>query len=302
MLGHILLGAVMLDSKQRNADKQECQDTDGFFACSRANPGTVSGLAYQCLPMACLCESCRPVFWEIIWSLASHVVSWKDKYEEDVAGFSKWDQFVSHHICISFLIQRKLRELDFLSFQLIHSQEHRVGYCDNKAEIGRTSVKLPPSPTALYLRAGQLYEIPMHLLCGKFKKVAGPTIFWGYRSICIPPPVKPNLSVENALLRRFCRLHGEFPCPVKWKIWPCIASVARADAVTGLRQEQHFGEKLQDTWDERREAVMQTAVLLITGNVNKKGMYCQTTHEQQESSGYVSKILRMDSQHCTSLW
>ena len=89
---------------------------------------------------------------------------------------------------------------------------------------------------------------------------------------------------------------------MKWKIWPCIASVARADAVTGLRQEQHFGEKLQKTSDERREAVMQTAVaLLITGNVNKKAMDCQTMHEDQESSGYVNKILRMGSWHCTSL-
>lgn len=42
---------------------------------------------------------------------------------------------------------------------------------------------------------------------------------------------------------------------------------------------------------------MQTAVaLLITGNVNKKAVDCQTTQEHQESSGHVNKILWMGSQ------
>jgi len=64
---------------------------------------------------------------------------------------------------------------------------------------------------------------------------------------------------------------------VKRQTGPCIASVARADAVTDLRQEQYFGEKFQETWGERGGAVMQTAVaLLITDNVNKKAMDCQT--------------------------
>jgi len=78
-------------------------------------------------------------------------------------------------------------------------------------------------------------------------KEAGPTIFFWYRSLCIPPPVKPNLSVENALLKRVYRPRGEFPCLVKRQTGPCIASVARADAVTDLRQEQYFGEKFQET-------------------------------------------------------
>lgn len=58
--------------------------------------------------------------------------------EEDPLFFFFQDQFVSHHIYISFLIQGKFRELDFLSFQLVHSQDHRAGYCDSKTKIGRT--------------------------------------------------------------------------------------------------------------------------------------------------------------------
>lgn len=47
---------------------------------------------------------------------------------------------------------------------------------------------------------------------------------------------------------------------------------------------------------------MEAAVaLLLTGNVNKKTMDCETAHEHQESSGYLNKILRMGSQYCTHL-
>lgn len=58
-------------------------------------------------------------------------------------------------------------------------------------------------------------------------------IFLGCSTTCIHTSVKPNFSVENALPRKVCRLHRKFPCPVKWKIWPCKASMASADAVTG---------------------------------------------------------------------
>lgn len=189
--------------------------------------------------------------------------------EEDAAVFSKWDQFVIHHICISFLIQGKLGELYFLSFQLIHSQEHRVGYCVSETKIGRASVKSLSSLTELYLRAGKPCEIPHATTAWKIQE--GHTMFVGYRSICISAPVKLKLSAEN-VLRRVCRLHGGFSCPWKWKTWTCIASVARTDTMTGHRQE-HFGQELQKTWDERWEAVMQTAVAqLITGNVNKTAL------------------------------
>lgn len=196
-------------------------------------------------------------------------------------------------------LSRGNRELDFLSFQLIRSQEHRVGYCVSETKIGRTSVKSPSSHNELYLRAGKPCRIPHATTTWKIQE--GPVILWSTGVYAYLPQVNQNCLWR--MLRGVCRLHGEFSCPWKWKIWSCIASVAWTDTVTGQRQEQHFGQELHETWDERWEAVMQTAVAqLITGNVNKTALDCWTTLRQQEPSGYVNKILRVGSQHYTSLW
>lgn len=85
---------------------------------------------------------------------------------------------------------------------------------------------------------------PRHLLHEKFKKVAGPVLFFGYMSVRIPTPVKPNISVQNVLQGRVLKHPGEFLHAMKRKIRPRISSVARADPVSGQRQE-HFGERLQ---------------------------------------------------------
>lgn len=186
------------------------------------------------------------------------------------------DQFVSHHIYISLLIQRKSRELDFLSFRLVHSQDHRVGYCDSKTKIGRTVVKLPPPQTEFYLRARELCEITQASTTWKIQECGRSCGGFWVHDVSIPTPVKPNLLCRVFFLGRACRQHGEFPHPMKWKIWPWIASVAKADPVSGQRLE-HFGEQLQKSWDEGRQAAMQTV--------------CRSTDKRQckqESQGLIN--------------
>lgn len=129
------------------------------------------------LPQAWITGACqRPVyvkaidlsFGKTVWSPAvpcqqfvlSRVVGWKDMDEEDAAGFSQWDQSVSHHTYVSFLNQGKLRELDYPSSWSLAKNTGRAAYWDNKTKTGRTSVKIPPSHAELYLRAAELSEVP----------------------------------------------------------------------------------------------------------------------------------------------
>lgn len=179
MPGHILPGPVMLGSMQRK-----------YTALPTSLPSPEQALT---LPQAWLisvchwyptayqepgCDSCRPISWWIIWSVASHAISWKGM-GEDTAGISKWDQFVSHCAFISFLIQGKLRELNFLSFQLIHSQDHGLWYFDEKTERGMTSVKLLLRHVSSTTGQESWVRSSILHLYGKFKVVSDPVVFWG---------------------------------------------------------------------------------------------------------------------------
>lgn len=69
-------------------------------------------------------------------------------------------------------------ELDDLSFHLIHSQDHRVGYFDKKTKIGMISGKVLPRHAELYSKAGELVGFPIHVLYRKIEKTAGPMVFF----------------------------------------------------------------------------------------------------------------------------
>lgn len=202
-----------------------------------------------------------------------------------------------------FLSRGNLGNLTFFPSQLVHSQDHRVGYCDSKTKIGRTSVKLPSSQTEFYLNRSRAVWNPPGICCMKNSRRW--QVLWCFLGTRVYAYL---LQWNQTSKHRMSYWEESVDClasfPIQWNGRSVLEQPQWLEQIQcQVKGRNILGRSFRSReMKEEKLLCKQPVALLITGNVNKEVRDWQTTLEHQDSSGYVSEILRVGSQHCTPLW
>lgn len=124
-----------------------------------------------------VCDSCRHL-------LVNHLISCQPCGQLKRHGwryrrYSQMRLLSRHCACISFLIQGKLMELNFLSSQLIHSWDHGLWYFDEKNWKRNDFSQITSKTHELCHRPGELVEILLFSSYWKTQGCGRTYVFWG---------------------------------------------------------------------------------------------------------------------------